>query len=158
MCCRTAITGAVLALALSVAHQVSGEAFERLEPIVLTASPAGCPSPAATATPVTQIAWADRMCALPSCTEMPPCIPTVSQRVPLPADSTWRGYGLDGTTVYALPAQATALPSCQPVQVLRPVTEPSVPSGYVVGRNVLGQPKLYKPGQPVRNLLRYITW
>jgi hypothetical protein len=32
-----------------------------------------------------------------------------------------------------------------------------VPEGYVVGRGLIGQPKLYKPGQPVRNFLRFIT-
>jgi hypothetical protein len=47
------------------------------------------------------------------------------------------------------------------VQALRPVIvappAPTVPDGYVVGKGLIGQPKLYKPGQPIRNFLRYIT-
>lgn len=36
-----------------------------------------------------------------------------------------------------------------------PVT--SMPSNYYVGRGIIGQPKVYVPGQPIRNALRYLT-
>ena len=39
--------------------------------------------------------------------------------------------------------------------MMRPTT--AVPSGYQYGRGLIGQPKLYVPGQPVRNMLRFIT-
>jgi hypothetical protein len=32
-----------------------------------------------------------------------------------------------------------------------------MPPKYIIGRGILGQPKLYVPGQPVRNILRYLT-
>jgi hypothetical protein len=45
-----------------------------------------------------------------------------------------------------------------PVRALRPIVPPVAPApGYVVGRGLIGQPKLYVPGQPVRNVLRYLT-
>ncbi len=45
------------------------------------------------------------------------------------------------------------------VEVYRPVTccPPAVPEGYVVGKGLIGQPKLYRPGQPVLNFLRYLS-
>ena len=33
----------------------------------------------------------------------------------------------------------------------------TMPPNYFVGRGVLGQPKVYVPGQPIRNVLRYLT-
>ncbi len=33
----------------------------------------------------------------------------------------------------------------------------AVPRSYQVGRGILGQPKVYVPGQPIRNALRYLT-
>jgi len=44
----------------------------------------------------------------------------------------------------------------RPGYALRP-TSSAMPSGYQYGRGIIGQPKLYVPGQPVRNLLRFIT-
>jgi hypothetical protein len=53
----------------------------------------------------------------------------------------------------------TPLPPTGPhATVLRPILplEP-LPPNYEVGRGLLGQPKLYVPGQPVRNFLRYLS-
>jgi hypothetical protein len=33
----------------------------------------------------------------------------------------------------------------------------SMPDSYVVGQGIIGQPKVYVPGQPVRNFIRYIS-
>jgi hypothetical protein len=33
----------------------------------------------------------------------------------------------------------------------------AMPRSYQVGRGILGQPKVYVPGQPIRNALRYLT-
>ncbi len=40
----------------------------------------------------------------------------------------------------------------RPIIALRPM-----PSGYRIGRGIIGQPKVYVPGQPLRNFLRYLT-
>jgi len=58
-----------------------------------------------------------------------------------------------------VPARVPAA-SAPRVRVLRPVIRlvpPAPPGGYVVGRGLIGQPKLYLPGQPIRNFLRYLT-
>jgi hypothetical protein len=83
--------------------------------------------------------------------------------VPLPSGPAWRDYSASVTAPtpvveYRVPAPVvTPGPS---VQAFRPVmapTAPDVPDGYVVGRGLIGQPKLYKPGQPMLNLLRYLS-
>jgi hypothetical protein len=33
----------------------------------------------------------------------------------------------------------------------------SLPPNSYVGRGIFGQPKVYVPGQPIRNALRYLT-
>ena len=33
----------------------------------------------------------------------------------------------------------------------------TMPPNYYFGRGILGQPKVYVPGQPIRNVLRYLT-
>ena len=40
----------------------------------------------------------------------------------------------------------------RPIVALRPM-----PTGYYVGRGIIGQPKLYVPGQPIRNFVRWLT-
>ena len=45
-----------------------------------------------------------------------------------------------------------------PVARYRPIVSlGSVPEGYQVGQGMLGQPKVYVPGQPLRNFVRYLT-
>ena len=45
-----------------------------------------------------------------------------------------------------------------PVSRYRPIVSlGSVPEGYEVGQGMLGQPKVYVPGQPLRNFVRYLT-
>jgi hypothetical protein len=45
-----------------------------------------------------------------------------------------------------------------PIVVYRPILPLApVPSHYYLGRGILGQPKLYVPGQPIQNLLRYLS-
>ena len=50
---------------------------------------------------------------------------------------------------YATPAPGVPW---RPIGNLRPM-----PSNYVVGQGIIGQPKVYVPSQPVRNFIRYIT-
>jgi len=53
------------------------------------------------------------------------------------------------------PATAVASPvSSQPVVAYAPAV---IESRYQVGRGIIGQPKLYVRGQPIRNALRWIT-
>jgi hypothetical protein len=48
-------------------------------------------------------------------------------------------------------------PSTNPYQSFRPPTPFHTPNSSYVGPGIIGQPKAYVPGQPLRNLLRYIT-
>jgi hypothetical protein len=82
-------------------------------------------------------------------------------------------YGAYPTTVapptYATPGYSTTVygpqptypaACCQPVPrvAYRPVVPVlPMPPSYEVGRGILGQPKLFVPGQPVRNFFRYLT-
>ena len=46
----------------------------------------------------------------------------------------------------------------EPIVTYRPLVPlVAMPRSYRVGRGILGQPKVYVPGQPVRNALRYLT-
>ena len=49
---------------------------------------------------------------------------------------------------YAAPAPSVPW---RPIGNLR-----SMPENYVVGQGIIGQPKVYVPGQPIRNFFRYI--
>lgn len=109
--------------------------YEPWQPIVLTDLPMACTSPARLVQPMT---------------------PT--ELTPLPAGSPLRGY--EPTAVVPIVEYRLSAPVVTPggtTEALRPIVTPSVPSGYVVGRGLLGQPKLYKPGQPMRNFLRYLS-
>ncbi len=79
--------------------------------------------------------------------------PTLTARPGIPA-GTITNLGYSNGSVIS-PAYAT-MPVAS-YRTLRPVGAPAVPSGYTLGRGLIGQPKLYRPGQPVRNFLRYIT-
>ncbi len=183
---------AVLGVGFCGVRQGHAQNVQRVQPIILTASPGCCQSPAATASQPVLPPCGD-------CTYLPPdkrdpvgLISTSSRLVPLPTPQEWRGYEarskavsgypetvttlmpvttspsttlasttLASTTLLPTTLLPTTLASTNPVYVLRPIVTappvPSVPAGYVVGKGLVGQPKLYKPGQPVRNLLRYIT-
>ncbi len=54
------------------------------------------------------------------------------------------------TSVPYVPSSATTV-----YQPLVPIV--SQPASYYVGRGVIGQPKMYVPGQPIRNFLRYLS-
>lgn len=67
---------------------------------------------------------------------------------------------------YAQPSTACPPVACEPCPcptpppryAYRPVYPLfAMPPSYAVGRGLLGQPKLYVPGQPVRNFFRYIS-
>ena len=87
-----------------------------------------------------------------------PAAITASELVPLPAASPWRSCATQApapVVQYTVPAPVVT-PGPR-VEALRPVTDPAVPDGYVVGRSLMGEPKLFKPGQPMRNLIRYLS-
>lgn len=53
--------------------------------------------------------------------------------------------------------QVVQLPVPPPQIVYRPILPLAPqPESYYTGQGVLGQPKLYVPGQPIRNFLRYL--
>jgi hypothetical protein len=58
-----------------------------------------------------------------------------------------------------MPCPCVSPVSYQPAAAYQPVAAPAAAGckPYYVGRGLLGQPKLYMPGQPVRNALRFIT-
>jgi hypothetical protein len=147
-------------LTTSYLEFATAQTYERMQPIVLTASPVYCQSPATISQrPVVRQAVGSSYLS-PSVAESIPSAIYASELVPLPAGPVRRGY----STTVAAPAPVVEYPVPAPVvtpgpsvQALRPVTEPTVPGGYVVGRGLIGQPKLYKPGQPMLNLLRYLS-
>ena len=150
-------------LTTSYLESVTAQTYERMQPIVLTSSPVCCQSPARIVQQplVRQTVGSSYMS--PSVSESIPSALTASEMVPLPSGPAWRGYSAGVTAPtpvveYRVPAPVVTLgPS---VQAFRPVaapTVPDVPDGYVVGRGLIGQPKLYKPGQPMLNLLRYLS-
>jgi len=134
-----------------------------VEPIVLTTSPPVCDSPAALASqrvalPCVQYSYrpgTNRICADP--------VSSCSQLQPLPPQQWSRGYASCSrsivpssgpVTVYRLNNSGV----CVPLPPVVPSSAPrALPQGYVVGSGLLGQPKLYKPGQPIRNFLRFLT-
>ena len=84
---------------------------------------------------------------------------------PAPAASTYYGVTPGGDSCGCSPATYQRYRSVggatvgyrpySPYRPLMPVL--SMPPNYFVGRGILGQPKVYVPGQPVRNVLRYLT-
>jgi hypothetical protein len=65
--------------------------------------------------------------------------------------------------VYLSPAGPACPPPacCVPVHVhtaYRPLVPLApMPAQFEIGRGILGQPKLYVPGQPIRNFFRYLS-
>jgi hypothetical protein len=57
------------------------------------------------------------------------------------------------------PATYTARPAL-PLPYVSPYAPPpaAIPAGYYTGRGIIGQPKLYATGQPIRNVLRFLTY
>lgn len=153
---------------LGWAERIAGQTYHRLEqPIVLTASPTACQSPARISQrPVVQYTYGDRYMS-PSVVESLPSSVAASEMVPLPAGPARRTLSsgpIMPVTAYAVPAPTPVpaptlmpVPAAAPVQLYRPVTGPPVPEGYILGEGLIGQPKLFKPGEPIRNLLRYIS-
>ena len=77
---------------------------------------------------------------------------------PSPPVVTWKAPAPtvigDGGRVYTpLPH-----PGYAPTTVYRPlVPMMPVPQQYYFGRGIIGQPKIYVPGQPIRNFVRYLS-
>ncbi len=75
------------------------------------------------------------------------CVPQATYAQP--AYTTY--YAPAGTTTFA-PATATSYTSWRPLLDLTPT-----PQQQYIGQGLLGQPKVYVPGQPIMNVLRYIS-
>ena len=156
---RSAATASLITLAFFFGNldRALAQSWDQQQPIVLTVSPSCCQSPATMAGHVPQRTGMLSPDVAPSMSDGIPFVPTASTLVPLPATRTFRRYGADMTTVIEYPADVVAVPAGPSVEVLRPASAPTVPAGYVIGRGLIGQPKLYVPGQSVRNFLRYIS-
>jgi hypothetical protein len=153
-------TAAVLCsiVATYCAGPIAAQTYERVQPIELTSLPAISQSPATIVPqPLVQRAYADSYMS-PSVSEVLPPVIDAAEMVPLPAGPTWRGRAVQPVApVTAFSAAAPVATPTPRVEVLRPIPGPTVPQGYVLGRGLVGQPKLFKPGQPVLNLLRYLS-
>lgn len=135
---------------------------QRVEPIVLTTSPSCCQSPAALASEPMALLRGHYTARVSTIRDSVDGVAVSSQLQPLPASSpVCRNYTVCSTptpaepvTLYRPTLGGRAAPGTRilvpPVQSLR--------DGYVVGRGLIGQPKLYKPGQPIRNFLRFISF
>lgn len=95
-----------------------------------------------------------------------PCAPLTLQPTAVPSPSTYYTSvpPVGNAPVGCSPAISAYYPAGSPPVVYPPysVYRPVLPvapvaSSYYVGRGVLGQPKLYVPGQPLRNFLRYLS-
>ena len=75
--------------------------------------------------------------------------PLATTRPSLPAR---KGDCHPGATVYRSRVATPRYAQYRPV-----VTLTRMPGQYFVGRGIIGQPKVYVPGQPVRNFFRYIS-
>ena len=151
-------------------HHAYAQNVQRVQPIILTTSPDCCSSPATTANQLVALPCGDCTYLAPADRDPLRVIPASSHLQPLPTTAPcWRGRETacsavaDHPETVTLPPATTVAfpPTTTSVQVLRPtlMAPPvrAVPDGSVVGKGLIGQPKLYKPGQPVRNFLRYIT-
>ena len=151
MITRLVLASTVLSGCFWGVNSVHAQNVQRVQPIVLTASPVSCQSPAAAATAQVPLPCGD-------CTYLPPedrdpvrVIPVTSQLVPLPRGPEWRGYQAtpaiyratpttyqttptsyqtSPTTVTGYPETVTTLPpTTTSVRVLRPiVTAPPAPT------------------------------
>lgn len=95
-----------------------------------------------------------------------PPVPTsreVSLR-PIAVQTTQSGFGApccpptsQPTIGYAPASSATPVSSAPRAAYYPVAASQPVPTNYYVGRGVIGQPKVYVQGQPVRNVLRFLT-
>lgn len=84
-----------------------------------------------------------------------PSRPVAADRPPvLIMDPPPRAVGANTGRIYTpLPH-----PGYAPTVTYKPlVPMMAVPQQYYFGRGIIGQPKLYVPGQPIRNVLRYLS-
>lgn len=144
-------------LFLSGQSLAQAQVAARTQPIVLNES-ACCASPARIPVTVPPYEYRSTSTMTPSMAESVPTVvyaPVVSS-APSVAPIGSSLVSSTGPVVeyrfYApVTGNVTAVPALQPT----PTSE--LPRDYVVGRNVIGEPKLFRPGQPVRNFLRYLS-
>ncbi|MHB8972616.1 MAG: hypothetical protein ACYC3X_21500 [Pirellulaceae bacterium] len=130
--------------------------YDSVQPIVLTGASC-CQSPATfAAQPVVRYQSSESYMS-PSVSESIPATWTESEMMPLPAGPARHVTARTTVPFVEYRTYAPVVAPTESVQTFRPVVALAVPAGYVVGQGFIGQPKLYKPGQPVRNFLRYIS-
>jgi hypothetical protein len=136
---RLTVTRRAAPATVSPATAVTGTALPATTGLAATSSPEGAAQvPLGTAPqtvygPATTPAVAGgRCCALCACLERP------------------------DVTAYSVPGLVPTVP--QGVVTYRPLIDlaPEAPTQYL-GKGILGQPKVYVPNQPIRNLLRYLS-
>ncbi|MFW6169398.1 MAG: hypothetical protein ACODAD_02830 [Planctomycetota bacterium] len=157
--CRRTLLGMAMLLCFGTV-QTSAQNVQGVEPIVLTTSPADSRSPAATASQLVALPHGHYTARVSSDRDFADDAFSASTMRPLPGPGECRNYTLCST-----PASPTTVTMFRPTTVTAapqphlstPTVEP-LPEGYVVGRGLIGQPKLYKPGQPLRNFLRFLTF
>lgn len=161
-----------ISMALSAALSASchGQVVTRVSPVVLSVAPGGTgPTPATYTAPTSQQNTGHVVpTVLPACYDCP----ALAGLVPLPASgagpcSCTQSPGISTPSMRSAPSLKPVMlqppvpvNSAPRVLVLRPIiplVPPAPPSGYVVGRGLIGQPTLYLPGQPIRNFLRYLS-
>ncbi len=94
-----------------------------------------------------------------------PCAVQAPQPVYVSASSVASNPCYPPTVTYYYPPAANYYPTvaypyvvARPVYAYRPILPvASMPRSYFVGPGIIGQPTVYVPGQPVRNLLRYVS-
>lgn len=131
---------------------------------VATRTPTSVGKPSADRTSLTRVPIAipsrDVHCASYMTPSMAESIPTV---VYAPVNSSAAPCALDEAPIVPMPTPIVEYSFYAPVSdsaavpTLTPASPAAIPRDYVVGRNVIGEPKLFRPGQPVRNFLRYIS-
>ncbi len=82
----------------------------------------------------------------------PPLAPTTSPLVLPPPPSALR---MPSPTIVR--GQSSPGLWAVPVTSYRPITTSIPAAPYRIGKGLVGQPKLYVPGQPMRNFLRYLS-
>ncbi len=145
----TGIHSALNAPVQTVFASSANGAYESITETALPTRPALYPSPADVALSSPSTLCGPSYAFSPI---QPVSVPYHVVRYPLVPVSTVAGY-----PVVAAPRTVTSVAA--PRIDYRPTMPAvSVPRTYYLGRGILGQPKLYVPGQPLRNALRFLTF
>lgn len=149
---RAMALGLAVGIAALAMWQKPAAAAETFEPIMLAANQTcGC-SPADTymaSSPAVGWTLVDG--------PVTPISPTPTMA---PAAAPWVQSTRQNVAVNGVPLERSLSPVVLPVQLWKPVVTAAGPmpaANYRIGKGLIGQPKVYVPGQPIRNLVRYLS-